>query len=77
MEWEWNSNGKRVRLAYHEDSKKKRIGQGDIIMEDTVNLYKIQMQRLQIKLDREMSLYKQQVYESNYNPCCKSKRNQD
>ena len=73
MEWQWNANGKRYRVLNLEDTKKKRIGQADVVMEDENIQNRIYVQRLQHKLERELNIYKQQIKENNYVQCCNKK----
>ena len=73
MDWQWNSNGKRFRVSEFENTKKKRIGSVDVPMEDECASYKLYLQKIQNRLDREVMIYKQQIYENSYLMCCKKK----
>ena len=70
MEWQWNTNGKRFKVAMYEDTKKKRIGSYDVNMEEDNAVLRIYRQKLQFRLDREIALYRQQVRDTNYTQCC-------
>ncbi|OMJ80861.1 hypothetical protein SteCoe_18812 [Stentor coeruleus] len=71
MDWAWNVNGKRCKISVPEVAKRKRVMTTDITMEDESIIYKHRIQQYQYKIEREISLYKQQIHEISYIPCCK------
>lgn len=72
MDWQWNANGKRFKVLKPELTKKKRVDPIDIQMEVENAQYKSSSQNIRQRLDREISIYKQQIRDFN-RECCTRK----
>lgn len=71
MDWAWNTNGKRYKTFIAEDTKRKRLQTTDIVMEDDNIKHIIRMQQYQLRIEREIKLYKQQMRQNDYLQCCR------
>jgi hypothetical protein len=67
MDLKWGKNGKRFRVMIEEPSKRKRVEQDVYMEESTQNHVKAQMLA---KIDREITIYKQQIREYSFKGCC-------
>ena len=69
MDLKWGKNGKRYRVMIEESSKRKRVDQ-DVYMEESTQSY-VKAQML-AKIEREITIYKQQIREYSFKGCCKN-----
>lgn len=70
MDWYWGKNGKRCRVLVQDSTKRKRIDADTSMKEDFDFTSKIK-QKMRTKIEREISLYKQQMQDLNFTSCCK------
>ena len=74
MDWEWGANGKRYRIVSYEDTKKRKIGQGDTMMEDSSFQSNLYLSRVRARYEREYKNYQQQIKEISYLQYCRPRR---
>lgn len=70
MDWQWGKNGKRYRVLVQESTKKKRIETDTVMKEELEQNFKVR-QKMMMKIEREISKYKQQIQDLNFVGCCK------
>lgn len=70
MDWQWGKNGKRYRVLVQDSTKKKRIESDAVMREEFEQNFRIK-QKMMMKIEREISKYKQQIHDLNFANCCK------